>query len=1620
MSATVNSASHVRRAEDVVDLTGLESDEDEYTTAAYNTDHTAARPMTAALRQQHQHRTDYQTPLHSLLPGTARPLLRPSTAAAGPFPSASHSLSSTLTRSVAPFSLSTDASSALFADPAALYLSGSPPRPSAKLHHTAAVSPLLPDTARPSAFVNGAYPTGGVPHMTAVTHSHSQHQHQQQQQQQSHVTYAHIHSPSLPAAHSHLHRHPSASAQPLGTAPAVMLANMATNMASKTASYVSSWMTATSSSTTALADASAANAATASATATATTTTTTTTTATTTTTTTTAVAAQTVHPPLRPAPSSRSPGALVPFVPAVVATAASVAPGASAFFPSPPEGYFPEMGDSTMAAFKAAKALHKRQVRHSRPTDSEGVLEATTATTAHRGTSSTTMVASSHSSFLSQSASSAFVSYSANLQHRSALQQPAARHRMQLVEVVEGESSGMSDPSEDASIRSESGESLFYLSPDDNHGGLNNYVDDDERLNDDSDVDRGGRRMEKEEQVMYISDSDSDAAYRNSRRRARSRRSASLSPSRSPSYSRSRSHLYSRSPSQSPSHSPPPPSRPAHPLSSYRTCMTCLHRLSKLHFNKDQWALAKEYSQCKDCESAAEGRRRKRRKDRKRRERQGRRPHTALEDTEEGAGGNIDGQTKGRRGVTRAAWLMSRLERLYKEEEEDEDGMEQEDMIVDAEGLREAAHRKDRVAAVIATEGRVGERQPPSSRPQLKRSGQQSTAHVRRGRSAAPEVDDGAQTEVEDVSQRHRAAGERRKRRRRRDSDGDKSAKKKRKLLAPEINPYNRNFTAQQAITNSRSGRLGASAATNTPPPPPLQPNVITFLRTAFGLDGVDHKTSTQVNTVFAKYMEQTGTLGSGKVFVAVSSVNTLDGSVNTDDEGAASVRRTRQRQKQEIAQKGKSGGDQWQPMLGLFAGRDIEKDEVVTTYGGVLVDGDDARRRHASTYTHIRRIRDSRMVRDGRLFSALFDRSQVDMYDQFTLDKKRKSRKHLLPACGAEHVITALSMEGHEDEMRVGLILLDALQGEKGALHGQRMEMKEQQQLLASIMAHIGEQSTVISGEALKQIDGKRFLSRVRGPALIINEPSATFYSSSPNPYSSRSGDHTTTEGEQVFRDKSLDISYLFPFPIRPSLLPPLQLHPLPEQRHKALRELTQNLSETARQLLAATCGKVHELLHTTGMGFMANTGSKRECNVRVIEVNPRRDGLAPNEIFYVSCRKILRGEEILAPYNNNESKSKRMARVKGKQKAEEDDDDEGADGQDGEQEEKGEKQTRAKEETKADDEERYAGLTGTQKARMKRREAVERKQKKRELLRLRALQRSARLKRGKTPDTAEAAEEEEDEEEEEEDLEAVDHHNGDAEPMDGKKQTRRSITEVAAERAANGAEECDSPAPEVVDLSSPASSSPSLSPSCSASPSPVPISSSPALSFSPIPPPSPSPAAAEKSAAPAAAELGHGQRTSLPSAPLRSASREIDTQTVARAKPEQQVQEDAESERCLERARERKRRERVDPSKECGRVKRAAAAPVEVIDVDAEEDEDAVEEDEGLRSDQEVVRKGFSILRRQDSPWMPPVIYEQRTRARSAFGGELRQPSNVGIEVSHQQMARMAAEAAGRTRPQ
>lgn len=78
-------------------------------------------------------------------------------------------------------------------------------------------------------------------------------------------------------------------------------------------------------------------------------------------------------------------------------------------------------------------------------------------------------------------------------------------------------------------------------------------------------------------------------------------------------------------------------------------------------------------------------------------------------------------------------------------------------------------------------------------------------------------------------------------------------------------------------------------------------------------------------------------------------------------------------------------------------------------------------------------------------------------------------------------------------------------------------------------------------------------------------------------------------------------------------------------------------------RDALEALCVRLNALLSNSGPGYMANTSKQRSrFNTKVIDIPLQRNGaeLLPARLFYIATAHIERDVEIIAPYNNNESK--------------------------------------------------------------------------------------------------------------------------------------------------------------------------------------------------------------------------------------------------------------------------------------------------------------------------------------------------------------------------------------------
>jgi transposase-like protein len=75
-----------------------------------------------------------------------------------------------------------------------------------------------------------------------------------------------------------------------------------------------------------------------------------------------------------------------------------------------------------------------------------------------------------------------------------------------------------------------------------------------------------------------------------------------------------------------------------------------------------------------------------------------------------------------------------------------------------------------------------------------------------------------------------------------------------------------------------------------------------------------------------------------------------------------------------------------------------------------------------------------------------------------------------------------------------------------------------------------------------------------------------------------------------------------------------------------------------------------VWERIQQEGVGYMANTDEKSKLNVKVKSLKPTNSGVYPEILTYVATRDIKQYEEILAPYNNNESVQMQRDRKKKK----------------------------------------------------------------------------------------------------------------------------------------------------------------------------------------------------------------------------------------------------------------------------------------------------------------------------------------------------------------------------------
>jgi hypothetical protein len=71
----------------------------------------------------------------------------------------------------------------------------------------------------------------------------------------------------------------------------------------------------------------------------------------------------------------------------------------------------------------------------------------------------------------------------------------------------------------------------------------------------------------------------------------------------------------------------------------------------------------------------------------------------------------------------------------------------------------------------------------------------------------------------------------------------------------------------------------------------------------------------------------------------------------------------------------------------------------------------------------------------------------------------------------------------------------------------------------------------------------------------------------------------------------------------------------------------------------VCAETRQVADMLMSSGVGYLSNSSPERKnLNLSVVAMRPRRDVPSPPFLFLVATRAILQHEEILSPYNNGD----------------------------------------------------------------------------------------------------------------------------------------------------------------------------------------------------------------------------------------------------------------------------------------------------------------------------------------------------------------------------------------------
>ena len=387
---------------------------------------------------------------------------------------------------------------------------------------------------------------------------------------------------------------------------------------------------------------------------------------------------------------------------------------------------------------------------------------------------------------------------------------------------------------------------------------------------------------------------------------------------------------------------------------------------------------------------------------------------------------------------------------------------------------------------------------------------------------------------------------------------------------------------------------------------------LISYICKSFGLDEVPLSASVTSDRYKHK-VKQCGTIANGRIYIAKSVLSSIR--ENNDDNN-------------NILHDSSISAPCDRVILGLFANRHYKVNDIVCAYGGVKEHGDEliARWKHymrqPGKLSHARQIPGSEYVRDGRLWSQAFDRTQFINTDDAVIDLRSPVpvddtdiKQPLSPSTAALHHINVSDSSALYTWDDVKLDEMDSNTNNNNNSNNTR--------------------STLNDDELYARPVQKVYPSYT--PLKLLELMYAEF----------RSGAHTTLLSPHKQTDDVNDrqrrkVTYkLASEGVQMQLALKQSIH---EPMCNAVIHYNAFLDDPLYyNALQSMCVKLNNMLLYSGVGYMSNSRrNRRTFNVRSVDYNPSRnkDILLTNELFYIATADIKPHDEILAPYQNNESK--------------------------------------------------------------------------------------------------------------------------------------------------------------------------------------------------------------------------------------------------------------------------------------------------------------------------------------------------------------------------------------------